>query len=105
MIGSRLSERRPKAKDITVKNASGTIILDALFATHQQVTITESAGPLREVSTRIVDLFFFPKVGSSFPAILEKHTVTWASVDYEVTSVKEFGQLFDRLRVETERVR
>ena len=103
---TRLIERRPTVKSIKVKQIDGTVNTSGLTATHQQTKSDEGAGTFGEVSTKVIDLFFFNRLDTGvFPTINETHILEWNSTDYQVVGVMQLDQLLDRLRVETERIR
>jgi len=106
-IGSRLARRRhfTRAEIVDVNDVTGTNVIQDLEATHQESEVAERSGQFGEMSTRIVDLFFFDEVDGSLPAILEKYTISWQGTDYEVVSVQSLNELMKRLKVVTERVR
>lgn len=107
MIGSLMPQwrRRTLVKTVDVKDHTGAIKLIGCDATHQVAEVTERSGNFDEVSTRLVDLFFFDKVNGSLPAILETHLITWDGTDYEVVAVQPLDELMERLKVTTTRVR
>ena len=107
MIGSRLACRRRKtiAERVDIKDITGAIKIIGCNATHQVSEVTERSGNFGEVSTRLVDLFYFDKVNGALPAILETHTITWDGTDYEVVAVQTLDELMERLKVTTTRVR
>ncbi len=106
-IASRLRCRRrlTNPEMVDVQDVNGTDVFSDYEATHQETEITERSGQFGEMSTRIVDLFYFDEVDGTLPAINERYTIVWAGTSYEVLSVQSLNELMKRLRVVTERVR